>query len=251
MTRTSAVLDTNLDLEAANAHLAGKSAQDVIAWACDEFGDGLVMSSSFGTQSAVMLHLVTQVKPDAPIIFIDTGFAFFDTYRFIDAMTDRLSLNLHVYQAKTSSAWTLARHGKLWEQGVDGTNKLDQIHKVEPMQRALIELNATATLAGLRRGQSEARKSMPRVMSIRGRYQVHPILDWSGKDVHDYLKKHDLPLHPLNDRGYASVGDWYNTLPITADQHEREGRFGGMKQECGLHIPETPEEAASRDSSGL
>lgn len=245
------MLDTNLDLEAANAHLAGKPAQDVVKWACDVFGDGLVLSSSFGVQAAVMLHLATRVKPDIPIIFIDTGFAFFDHYRYVDDMVDRLQLNLHVYQANISSAWTLARHGKLWEQGVEGTNKLDQIHKVEPMKRALRELEATATLAGLRGGQSDARKTMPRVMSIRERFQVHPILDWSKKDVHEYYKRHDLPRHPLHDQGYESIGDWYNTLPITADQHEREGRFGGMKQECGLHIPETPEETASRDSSGL
>ncbi len=251
MTRTTAVLDTNFDLDAANAHLADKPADQVVAWACDVFGDGLVMSSSFGVQSAVMLHLVTRIRPDIPIVFIDTGFHFFDTYQFVDQMTDRLNLNLHVYQAQTSSAWTLARHGKLWEQGVDGQNQLDRIHKVEPMQRALDELEATATLAGLRRGQSEARKSMSRVMILRGRCKVHPILDWSQKDVHDYLKANDLPRHPLNDQGYASIGDWYNTLPITAGQHEREGRFGGMKQECGLHIPETPEESASRDSSGL
>ncbi len=251
LSTTTPVDDVTFDLAAANAELETADAARIVQWAADRFGRGLVMSTSFGVQSAVMLHLVTRVVPDIPVIFIDTGFHFLDTYQFADALTDRLKLNLKVYQAPHSSAWTLARHGKLWEQGVEGMDKLDQIHKVEPMGRALDELGATATLAGLRRGQSESRQNLPVVVKQRGRFKVHPILDWSTKEIHDYLKKHDLPYHPLHDRGYASVGDWYNTLPITAQQHEREGRFGGLKQECGLHLPASPEESASRDASML
>jgi phosphoadenosine phosphosulfate reductase len=246
---TTTTKQPNLDL--VNPELLQADATDIVRWAHKAFGDGLILSTSFGMQSAVMLHLVTQVVPDIPVVFIDTGFHFLDTYRFADTLTDRLKLNLKVYQAKESSAWTLARHGKLWEQGVDGLNKLDRIHKVEPMARALSELGATATLAGLRRGQTEHRKNLPPVVLQGDRHKVHPILLWSTKDVHDYLKKHDLPYHPLRDQDYASIGDWHSTLPITAEQHEREGRFGGLKQECGLHLPETKEEDDSRFSSGL
>lgn len=240
-----------LDLGDANARLAGRRADEIVRWAAATFGDGLVMSTSFGVQAAVMLHLVTQVVPDVPVIFIDTGFHFLDTYKFADELTDRLKLNLKVYQAPHSPAWTLARHGKLWEQGVEGMNTLDRIHKVEPMDRALRELGATATLAGLRRQQTDHRKDLPVVVPQGTRVKVHPILDWSSKDVHDYLKRHDLPYHPLREKGYASIGDWYNTLPITAGMDERDGRFGGLKQECGLHMPATAEENQSRESSGL
>jgi len=242
----------NLDLDAVNPRLIDQPADAVIQWAHEAFDQGLVMSTSFGIQSAVMLHLATQVVPNIPVIFIDTGFHFMDTYRFADKLAERLSLNLKVYQPVHSAAWTIARHGKLWEEGsADSLNKLDQIHKVEPMNRALNELGATGILAGLRRGQTEFRKDLPHVIAQRGRFKVHPILLWSTKDIYDYLKKHDLPFHPLYNQGYASVGDWYNTLPITAEQHEREGRFGGLKQECGLHVPETQEEDQSRMSSGL
>lgn len=243
--------DRAFDLAGANRRLADADASAIVSWAARRFGDGLVLTTSFGVQSAVMLHLVTRIVPSIPVIFIDTGFHFLDTYSFADEMTRRLGLNLKVYQAPHSAAWTLARHGKLWEQGVEGMDKLDQIHKVEPMERALHELGATATLAGLRRDQADSRKDLPVVVEQRGRFKVHPILDWSTKDVHAYLKKHDLPYHPLHEKGYASIGDWYNTLPITAQQHEREGRFGGLKQECGLHVPESPEESASRDGSML
>ncbi|MCC6680287.1 MAG: phosphoadenylyl-sulfate reductase [Phycisphaeraceae bacterium] len=243
---------TELDLSAVNAQLEGKSAADIVRWAADTFGSGLVMSTSFGVQSAVMLHLVTRIIPEVPVIFIDTGFHFLDTYRFADQLTQQLKLNLKIYQAPHSSAWTIARHGKLWEsQSVDDLNTLDRIHKVEPMNRALDELGATATLAGLRRGQTEHRKHLPPVVLQAGRHKVHPILTWSSKDVHDYLIQHELPYHPLREAGYASIGDWYNTLPLQAGQHEREGRFGGLKQECGLHLPQTPQEDASRESSGL
>ncbi len=241
-----------IDLPAVNAQLASAEASRVVAWAAEAFGQGLVMSTSFGVQSAVMLHLVTRVVPDIPVIFIDTGFHFLDTYKFADELTLKLKLNLKVYQPAHSAAWTLARYGKLWETGDPADlDKLDQIHKVEPMERALDELGATATLAGLRRGQTETRQDLTPVVLQRGRHKVHPILAWTSKDIHDYLKAHDLPYHPLRDKGYASVGDWYNTLPITAGQHEREGRFGGLKQECGLHMPATPEESASRDASML
>jgi phosphoadenosine phosphosulfate reductase len=240
-----------LNLDAINPEMQGAPAQDIIKWAHNTFGDGLVLSTSFGMQAAVMLHLVTRVVPDIPVIFIDTGFHFLDTYKFADDLTKRLNLNLKVYQATTSPAWTIARYGKLWEQGVDGLNQLDRIHKVEPMNRALDELGVTATLAGLRRGQTEHRKDLPPVVLQNGRYKVHPILTWSTKDVHDYLTKHDLPYHPLREQGYASIGDWHSTLPITAGMGERDGRFGGLKQECGLHLPETKEEDDSRYSSGL
>ncbi len=239
------------DLDAINPEMEGADAADIIRWAHKTFGEGLVLSTSFGMQSAVMLHLATSVVPDIPVIFIDTGFHFLDTYKFADALKDRLKLNLKVYQAHASPAWTLARHGKLWEKGVDGLNQLDRIHKVEPMARGLNELGATATLAGLRRGQTEHRKNLPTVVLQGERHKVHPILTWSTKDVHDYLKKHDLPYHPLREQGYTSIGDWHSTLPITAGMDERDGRFGGLKQECGLHLPETKEEDDSRFSSGL
>ena len=110
------------DLDAINPEMEGADAADIIRWAHKTFGEGLVLSTSFGMQSAVMLHLATSVVPDIPVIFIDTGFHFLDTYKFADALKDRLKLNLKVYQAHASPAWTLARHGKLWEQGVDGLN---------------------------------------------------------------------------------------------------------------------------------
>jgi len=243
----------DLDLETLNQTHQETTAQALIQWGYDTFGHGMVLSTSFGIQSAVMLHLVTQVVPNVPVIWIDTGYLPVETYRFADQLTSRLQLNLKVYQSVLSPARMEALYGKLWEQAeVEALNRYDYIRKVEPMQRALQELNASAWLAGLRSGQTDHRKQLNRIGLQNGLYKLLPILSWSSKDVYEYLVAHDLPYHPLFDQGYVTVGDWHSSRPLTADDaHERNTRFQGMKQECGLHLPQTPEEAESLNSSSL
>jgi phosphoadenosine phosphosulfate reductase len=243
----------DLDLNLVNRQWGDADATELVRWSYDTFGTGLVMSTSFGIQSAVMLHLVTQVAPDVPVIWVDTGYLPVETYRFAEDLTTRLSLNLQVYQSPMSPARMEALYGRLWDQhDVEALNRYDQIRKVEPMQRALKDLGATAWLTGLRADQTNHRKSLDRVGMQGGRYKVMPILKWTAKDVYQYLSAHDLPYHPLFDKGYVSVGDWHSSRPITAaDSNERDTRFKGLKQECGLHLPQSPEEAASLDSSSL
>ncbi|MBE9108963.1 phosphoadenylyl-sulfate reductase [Nodosilinea sp. LEGE 07298] len=242
-----------LDLNAVNQEWGDADASSLVQWGHKTFGDGLVLSTSFGIQSAVMLHLVTQVVPNIPVIWVDTGYLPVETYRFADELSLRLDLNLKVYQSHLSPARMEALHGRLWEQhDVESFNRYDQIRKVEPMHRALAELGATAWLTGLRSDQTDHRKSLGRIGYQGGRYKLLPILKWTSKDVYDYLVAHDLPYHPLFDKGYVTVGDWHSSRPITAaDDNERDTRFKGLKQECGLHLPQSPEEAASLDSSSL
>lgn len=242
---------TDLDLPQINAQLEGSPAEQVIRWAHEAFGQGLVMSSSFGAQAAVMLHLATRVVPDIPVIFIDTGYLFPETYRFAEALRERLGLNLKVFQGEESPARMEALRGKLWEKGVEGLTAYNHLRKVLPMQRALRELGAKAWLAGLRGDQTDHRSALPYVVKQNGLYKVHPILRWSRADVGRYLVEHDLPWHPLVEQGYASIGDTHTTRPVGAGEDERAGRFAGLKQECGLHLPTSPEEDASRESSGL
>lgn len=242
---------TEMDLEQVNRELAAADAAQLVEWAANAFGDGLAMTSSFGAQSAVMLHLVTRVVPDIPVILIDTGYLFPETYRFAQELTDRLKLNLKVYQPRMSAGRLEAVHGKLWEQGVEGLDAYHQIVKIEPMQRALDDLGVTAWLAGLRKQQTDHRAQLSRIERQGEQYKAYPILDWSTRDIHEYLKRHDLPYHPLYEQGYASIGDVHSTRPITDGQDERDGRFHGLKQECGLHLPSTEEENNSRGSSSL
>lgn len=241
------------DLDAVNQHLKGASAERAIEWAADRFGSGLVMSTSFGIQAAVMLDLATRILPDLPVIWVDTGYLPTETYRFAEELTDRLKLNLKVYQSPMSPARMEAIYGRLWDRhDVESLNLYDRLRKVEPMQRALNDLGATAWLAGLRRDQTDRRKTLPRVSQQDGIYKVLPILNWHSRDIYRYLTERDLPYHPYFDRGYVTVGDWHSSRPLTADdEHERDTRFHGLKQECGLHLPQTPGEEKSLDSSSL
>ncbi|MGP0129146.1 MAG: phosphoadenosine phosphosulfate reductase [cyanobacterium endosymbiont of Rhopalodia musculus] len=246
-------LRSGLDLPATNQLLSDTNAQNVVEWSATTFGDGLVMSTSFGIQAAVMLHLVTQVVPHIPVIWVDTGYLPAETYRFAEELSKRLNLNLRIYQSPLTPGRMEALYGKLWDKkDLDSLNLYDQIRKVEPMQRALLELNATAWLAGLRRAQTSHRKSLERVEQQGNYYKVHPILHWDSRDIYQYLIVHNLPYHPYFDKGYVSVGDWHSSRPMIAgDESERDGRFHGLKQECGLHLPLTPEAAQSLDSSTL
>ena len=222
-------------LAATNAQLEALSAQDRVAWALEHLPGEFVLSSSFGIQAALMLHLVSQQKRDIPVILTDTGYLFPETYQFIDQLTERLRLNLKVYRADLSAAWQEARYGKLWEQGVEGIERYNQINKVEPMARALSELNATTWFSGLRREQSGSRGNLPVLAIQRGRFKFLPVIDWSNKDVFYYFKEHDLPYHPLWEQGYLSVGDTHTTTKWEPGMSEEETRFFGLKRECGLH----------------
>ncbi len=188
-------------LERCNAIFADLSAAERVRWAFEHLPSRHVLSSSFGAQAAVSLHLLTRADPDIPVILVDTGYLFPETYRFVDQLTERLGLNLKVYRALTTPAWQEARYGQRWLQGVGGLNAYNEENKVEPMRRALRELGAETWFAGIRRKQSRSRSSIPFLEWSGGRWKVHPIADSNDRDVHLYLKQHDLPYHPLWEQG--------------------------------------------------
>jgi phosphoadenosine phosphosulfate reductase len=219
-----------------DAWLLAQSAEERVDWALQQLPGTYVLSSSFGAQSAVSLHLLTQRLPSIPVVVVDTGYLFAETYRFIDELTERLSLNLHVVRPELSPAWLEARHGALWTQGRDGLDRYNRLAKVEPMQHALAELGAGTWFAGLRRQQSLSRAAAPVLDHRHGRWKVHPIIDWTDRDVGLYLRRHDLPYHPLWDKGYVSIGDTHTTRRWEPGMREEDTRFFGIKRECGLHL---------------
>ncbi len=211
------------------------SAEERIRWALDRHPGEHIVTSSFGAQAAVMLHLVIRQKPDIPVVLIDTGYLFPETYQFIDELTDRLSLNLKVFRPDVSAAWQEARFGQRWKEGERGLLEYNRDNKVAPMERALAKLDVGTWFAGLRRGQSETRVATPLVMTSGHRHKVHPIADWTDRDIHRYLLEHSLPYHPLWEQGYVSIGDVNTTRPITDVASLDETRFFGFRRECGLH----------------
>mgnify|MGYP001416483745 CR=1 FL=1 len=248
---TTVLFDEAETREHALAHgnklFAGLSASERVAWALEHLPGEHVLTSSFGIQAAVLLHLVTRHRPDIPVIFIDTGYLFTETYQFVDVLSDRLNLNLKTYRNAQSPAWQEARYGKRWQQGLAGIETYNRENKVEPMEGALRELNVGSWFAGLRRSQSPSRANVPFLnahlnaqhndQGLVGseRWKIHPIADWTDRDVFRYLKQNDLPYHPLWEQGYVSVGDVHTTKPIHAVKTEEETRFFGLKRECGLH----------------
>lgn len=244
------ILNENMSLEFAALHLANGSAapklssvladtvsaQDLIAWAHQMHGDGLALSSSFGADAALMLHMVTSVAPNVKTIFIDTGYLFPETYRFAEELRERFKLNLHIYSPKITPARQEALYGQLWEQGDAGVQRYLQMNKVEPMQRALAELQITGWIAGLRSSQTDHRKSLGRVIEQDGLVKVHPILHWDKAQIEAYFAEHRLPRHPLYAKGYRSIGDVHSTIPVGPNEDDRAGRFLGSKKECGLHL---------------
>lgn len=223
------------DLAHVNALLSGLDAEARVAWALENVPGEHVLSSSFGAQAAVSLHMVSRQRPRIPVVLIDTGYLFPETYRFVDELATRLRLNLKVYRAALSPAWMEARHGRLWEQGVEGIDRYNQMRKVEPMQRALAELGAVGWFAGLRRSQARTRAGIDLVGYRHGRWKFHPLADWSDRDVGLYLKRHDLPYHPLWEQGYTSIGDVHTSHRWEPGMDPDDTRFFGLKRECGLH----------------
>lgn len=231
-------------LAALNRWLERLSAQERIEWAFESLSGPHALSTSFGVQSAVSLHLLTQAKPDIPVILIDTGYLFADTYRYADSLVERFGLNLHVVRPQLGSSWMEARVGKLWEHGIDGLQRYNQLHKVEPMQRALRELDVRCWFAGLRRMQSPSRAATD-ILELRdGRWKLHPIADWDDLDIATYALQHDLPEHPLSRKGYVSVGDVHTTKPLRPGIDMSHTRFFGLTRECGLHVGSATSAAA-------
>lgn len=229
---------TDAQLEAVDPCMQGMTAAERVQWALDYLPGQAVLTSSFGAQSAVMLHLVTRALPGIPVVLIDTGYLFPETYDFIDDLTDRLNLDLHVFRPRLSPAWQEHRYGKLWQGGAEGIRRYNRMNKVEPMRDALEALDVGTWFSGLRRVQSQSRAATPFLLRQGRAVKVHPLADWTDRDIHFYLKEHDLPYHPLWDQGYVSIGDTHTTRPLSADISEEETRFNGLLRECGLHEAE-------------
>lgn len=242
--------DSQIDLETVNPLLANRTPQQIVEWSIAQFAGDLVMSSSFGAESAVLLHMVTRLMPEIRIIFIDTGYLFPETFAFMEELRRRMNLNIWVYRTRQDPFAYLHKSGEenpTWRKDVDGCCA---VNKNEPFERAMRELHPAAWLRGIRRSQSETRRDKPFIEWSRryGCYAISPLLSWGTRQMHAYLKEHDLPYHPLYEQGYPSIGcnPLSCTRPIQIGEDSRAGRWAGReKLECGINLDN------SLDSAGL
>jgi phosphoadenosine phosphosulfate reductase len=223
----------DLDIPQLNERLDQMLAGEILAWAWKTFGPQVVASSSFQTQSMPLLHLISQVCPEMPVIFIDTGFHFLETLAFRDELQARYGLNIVVMHPLVSKSELLAKYGEgLYRHDPD---LCCYINKVEPMQRALAGMRAW--ISGVRRDQTTHRRNLSVLEpQLSGLIKIHPMLQWTKDQVWEYIHQRRLPPHPLFSLGYRSVGCVPCTRPVSVEEDDRAGRWAGTgKDECGLH----------------
>jgi len=227
-----------LDLDIVNKELMNLSSLEIIEWGFNKFGNKLAFTTSFGIQSSVLLHQIqnSALKNKVKIFWMDTGYLPEETYKYAKQLIDLLSLNIEVLQSELSPAHMEAIYGKLWEskdpQDLDFYHKL---RKVKPLEKALEKYSVTCWGSGVRAQQTNNRNNMRFIDFIRNRLSIRPLLGWTNKEIYYYMEKENLPQHPLFYKGYSTVGDWHSSSPESQLNQGRNTRFGGLKEECGLH----------------
>jgi len=201
----------------------------------NEFVGRITLVSSFGAESAVLLHMVSAVAVDTPVIFLDTGKLFGETRRYRDRLVQQLGLT--DVRAITPDGEALRagdRNGLLWTRDTDACC---DIRKVQPLSRALAGFDAW--ISGRKRFQSALRAALPVIEFADGRFKINPLAGWSADDLRAWMKKYDLPPHPLVADGYLSIGCMPCTRRVRAGEDPRAGRWAGRdKSECGIHVAE-------------
>ncbi|MBR0551335.1 phosphoadenylyl-sulfate reductase [Stakelama marina] len=190
--------------------------------------------SSFGTESAVLLHLIASIDPATPILFLDTGKHFPETLAYRDALVERLGLtSLRILTPDAETLATRDESGLRWSYDPDGCC---EIRKVVPLETALAGFDASIT--GRKAFQAGTRTTLPRFELDGDRLKVNPLIGWSKADIDAYFDAHDLPRHPLETEGYLSIGCAPCTSKVAPGEDPRSGRWRGWdKTECGIHAP--------------
>ncbi len=209
------------------------TAEEVIRWSVDEFGDRLCLTCSWQKQSSVLVHMVAELGVEIDIVELDTHLFFRESYETRERLIERYGLRLIRPEIITIAEQHALAGPNLWEREPD---RCCHIRKVEPLVRALRPYEAW--ISGIRRDQSPSRSGIRKVEHSDGYgvWKVHPLAGWTEKDVWHYIMKNDIPYNPLHDVGYRSIGCIPCTRPTQLDEEERAGRWAGSdKLECGLH----------------
>lgn len=216
------------------ASFVGAEAEAILEHAIQkEFAGEIALVSSFGAESAVLLHLVSRVAPDTPVVFLDTQKHFAQTLSYRRKLANQLGLtdvrDVRPDQAETSS---IDPRGDLWRHDTDACCDL---RKVRPLKSALSGFGSWIT--GRKAFHGGERMSLPAFEWNGSHFKVNPLVSWSPDDVEAYRLKHEIPAHPLVEQGYPSIGCWPCTRPVAEGEDVRAGRWAGAdKRECGIHV---------------
>jgi len=226
-----------LDAELRHAHPA-----TVLEAAVEAFGDKLALVSSFGAESAVLLHLASRVKPDIPVLFLDTGMLFGQTLDYRRQLAATLGLTgVRDLRPAYQDLAVADPEAKLWQTDTDACC---HVRKVLPLDRAIAEFDAWIT--GRKRFHGGDRLSLPVVEQADHQVKFNPLANWGKAELDDYAARHDLPAHPLVAQGFPSIGCWPCTQPVEEGEDVRAGRWkGSEKTECGIHLARAPGSVAN------
>jgi phosphoadenosine phosphosulfate reductase len=212
-----------LSAPAAAPDLEPLGAEAVLEHMVREYHPRLYVACSFQKEASVILDMLVKIEPKARFFVLDTGVLFAETYDTWKRVEERYGITIDRYTGE----WV----DRLWERDPDACCGM---RKVEPMERALAQVDAWIT--GLRRDQTPARAGTPKLGwdERNGKWKAAPLADWTEKDVWRYVAEHDVPYNPLHDQGFASIGCTHCTAPGPG----RDGRWAGTDRiECGLHLP--------------
>lgn len=193
----------------------------------------LFLTSSFQTHSIPLLHIISRIDQTIPVYFLNTGYHFPETLQFRDEITDLLDINVKSLISPISKHQQKDNNGRLMV--TSNPDYSSYMNKILPMKPVLAEYDVW--ISGVRKVQSENRSRMTvEEQTSDGVLRYHPILDWSNKMIWEYRQQYNLPEHPLQAKGYVSIGNEPNTLPAFGQENARDARWQGMnKTECGLH----------------
>lgn len=221
------------ELDRLASEMESQTPQQIVTWAVETFSPQIAVSSSFQTQSVPLLHMVSRIDPEMLIFFLDTGFHFWETLIFREQLQRELGLRIQNLYVDRQWKNFLDRFGRnLYDQDPD---LCCYLRKVQPMQKAMTTVRAW--ISGIRRDQTANRRSA-KILELErdGLVKINPLLNWTREDVRAYMKEHNLPAHPLLEKGYRSIGCKPCTRAVAQDEDERAGRWSGKgKTECGLH----------------
>ena len=221
-------------LSLTDTNLEALTAEDVLRWAHEQFGDKLCLSCSWQKQSSVLVHMVSELGLEIDVIELDTHLFFKETYETRERLVERYGVRLIQPDVLTVAEQHKREGPNLWERNPD---RCCHIRKVEPLLRALDPYDAW--ISGIRRDQSPSRATTKKLEASEryGVWKIQPLADWSEEDVWNYISANDIPYNPLHDAGYRSIGCIPCTRPTRPDEEERAGRWAGSdKLECGIHV---------------
>jgi len=232
----------SVNLDVATRELAGRSAEEILKWAADAFGDRVALACSFGAEDVVLVDMLARVADGPRIFALDTGRLHEATYEVMERVRERYGLPIEAYYPQCEAVERLEReHGFYsFRKSLEARHACCQVRKVEPLERALAGLDAWIT--GLRREQSVTRVEMAVAEGDDSHgclLKLNPLIEWTSEQVWDYIRRHDVPYNRLHDEGFPSIGCEPCTRAVAPGEHPRAGRWWWEtpeQKECGLHV---------------